>query len=70
MPDEPLKQYQAAGLPHENAEKVVALKAPMEAKGLNWSKLISLLVKLGPVLGPTVIDVLTELTKPDGAPTT
>ncbi len=63
--DEPMKQCLSAGLFESEAEKVVALKAPMEARGLNWSKLIGLLAKVAPAVLPAVIEVITGLTKPD-----
>lgn len=58
---EPMKaQLQAAGVSDPAAQKrATALHAPLQARGVPWTRLIDLLSRFGPV----VLDVLEELFK-------
>lgn len=57
------EDLRAYGLNERQADEAEALKAPVQAAGLNWSKMIGLFSKYGPV----VISIVRELLNKDDA---
>lgn len=60
-PQEPARQQlKDAGIDEAHHDQALALRAPIEQRGVNWSSLLSVLQKLG-TEAPALLEILSRL---------